>query len=135
MMNILENKYAFTNLKPKKPIILIVLLLLSILIFILLFKIKVYDNYQTKGYVSCNNSCTIKAFIPTDINYKEIAVNNKKVNYQVMSSEIKVDEQNLISYLELSIKVEAKVKEEEIVNLNFYYQKQRLITKLRNFMF
>lgn len=135
MMDLQENKQSFLMLKPKKPVLLIFLLLIFLIIFILSVNIKVYDNYQSKGYISCNNRCTLTTILPTDIDYNEIYIHNKKVNLELDSSTIKIDQEQYISYRELIFYVDDSYQDEQIVSVTFYYNKQRFIKKIKNLVF
>lgn len=135
MMFLTDNKYSFLKLKPQKTKTLLIIFLIIILLLILLIKVKVYDNFETKGYVFCDDSCTITAYIPTDIDYEEIYYKHQKLDYELLSKEVKVDEENLESYLELRLTSKENLRNGEIIRINFYYQKQRLISKVISLMF
>lgn len=136
MLDIFNNKISFLRLKPQKIFILI-LIFLIIFISLIIFMIKnsIYDNYQTKGYVTCEENCTIVTAIPSNIDFEIIYLNDKKLNYEIISKELKVDEENFISYYELKISCNRKLDDKEIVKLNFYYNKQRIIKKIKAKMF
>lgn len=135
MMFLTDNKYSFLNMKPQKTKILILIILILIFLLILLIKCKFYDNYETKGFVSCSDTCVITTYIPTNIHYEEIYYKHQLLDYQLLSKEIKVDEKNLESYLELRLATNENLRNGEIIRINFYYQKQRLISKIKNLMF
>ena len=61
-----------------------------------------------------------------EINIDEIVENN---------IENKVDEENLESYFKLTLSTTEALTNNEIVNLSFYYNKQRIITKIKEKMF
>lgn len=136
MLDIFNNKISFLRLKPQKIFILI-LFFLIIFISLIIFMIKnsIYDNYQTKGYVTCEENCTIVTAIPSNIDYNMIYLNDFKINYEIISKELKVDEENFISYYEMEISCDRKLNDKEIVKLNFYYNKQRIIQKIKAKMF
>lgn len=136
MVEIYNNKQAFLNKKPKGLFIVFLSLSLILLVLVILtYKIKIYDNYQTKGIVSCDVECLITVYIPTDISFEKIEINNKNIGYEIISQEIQIDEENFVSYYKLTLKTDYKLTNEEIINLNFYYNKQRIIKKLQTNMF
>ena len=106
--------------------------LLLLLISYLLISIKIYDNYQSKGYVE---NGLITSIIPSSLNFEEIYLNNKKVNYEIIEEIVKVDKETINSYKEITFKCSHNFKENEIINITFYYNKQRIITKLKNKIF
>lgn len=135
MNALLENKESLLNLKPKKLILLIIMTIIFLLLIIISTKTKVYDNYQTKGYVSCNNRCTLTTILPTDIGYEKMYLSNKKKDLELISSIVKVDEEQYVSYRELSFILDDTYQDGEIVKVNFYYNKQRLIKKIKDLLF
>ncbi len=135
MMNLQENKQSFLMLKPKKPILLIFLFLIFLSIVILFINVKVYDSYQSKGYISCNNRCTLTTILPTDIDYDEIYISNKKVNLELDSSTIKINKEQYVSYHELIFYIDDTYRDGQIISVTFYYNKQRFIQKIKNLVF
>ena len=100
------------------------------------YKKEIYDTYQTKGIVNCEDTCEIITAIPTNIiDFKEIMLNNNYLSYDLISKNLKVDETNYISYYELVLRTPLSLADGEIVDLNFYYNKQRIITKIKEKMF
>ncbi len=53
----------------------------------------------------------------------------------ILKKELKLDEENLISYFNLTIKPNLVLNNNEIINLNFYYNKQRIIRKIKEKIF
>lgn len=135
MNEMLDNKISFGYMRPKKPKIFWFIILLLILLIVLMIKVKVRDNYQTKGYVTCSDTCLITTYIPTNIDYQEIYLNNKKYNEKIVSQNLTVDKENIISYFELVLHSTNDFQDGEIIDVNFYYQKQRLIVKIKNLIF
>lgn len=136
MQEIFNNGQALLLKKPHKLWLLIINIV--IIIFLLLtymIKTTIFDNYQTKGYIICENDCYIRVAIPSNIAFKEIKLNNKKIDYEIINQELRLDEENLLTYLDLTIKLQEKLTDGEIINLNFYYNKQRIIFKLKDKMF
>lgn len=136
MLDLFNNKTAFLKKKPTIGLSIIIFLLF-ILLFLLAYvcKKEIYDNYQAKGIVSCNETCTITTAIPSNLNFEQITLNNKNLNYELISKELKVDQGNYTTYYEIILSTQESLLNNEIVNLNFYYNKQKIITKIKEKMF
>ena len=136
MIDVYNNKEAFIKLKPKGLFMIFIFLTLILLVlFISSFKIKMYDNYQTKGYVNNTGVKEITTFIPTNINIEKIQINNKVIDYKIIEKEVILDEENYISYLKIVFKTDTSYEDKSIVDLNIYYNKQRIIEKIKEKMF
>ena len=136
MLDLYNNKNAFLKKQPTIGFLIIIFIAFILLsIFIYMFKKEIYDNYQTKGIASCDKTCTITTAIPSNINFEQITLNNKNLDYQILNKELKVDEKNFISYYEITLLINKKLENNEIVTLNFYYNKQKIITKIKEKMF
>jgi len=135
MIEIFNNKEAFLKIKPKNLLITIISILIIFggLITVSI-KIKVFDNYQTKGYVTCENVCYVTTMVPSNIDYDLVYFNNKKINYKLVNKDLKVDQDSFISYYELQF-LTNEFQDKEIVEINFYYNKQRIIKKIKEKMF
>ncbi len=136
MVNMYNNKEAFIKLKPCKiglAIMIFVLFFISIIIGIS-FNFT-YNHVEAKGIVTCEQECLITTLIPSSISYEKIALNKNFINYEELEKELKVDKDNYISYYEITLKTDLELQDSEIVNLNFYYNKQRIILKILKMMF
>ena len=136
MLELYNNKYAFLKKKPSigfAAVIILILILLWLLIY--MCKKEIYDSYQARGVASCNDVCTITTAIPSSLNFEQIILNNKNLDYELISKELKIDEANYLSYYEITLSVKESLLDGEIVNLNFYYNKQKIITKIKEKMF
>lgn len=131
MVDILNNKESFLRTKPHMLCLILIILLSFIILLVLSIKIKVYDNYETKGIYTCNNECYLEVVVPSNIFYQEIEVNKKLVSFKVLSEDLEIDKDNMISYIKLKLDLDSTFKEQEIVDVNFYYNKQRIITKIK----
>ena len=127
---------TFIYLKPKK-IIWFWFLVLIIFSFLLtyLFNLSISDVYETKGYFECDNICKITSIVPEMIEPNEIKVNAKTIQYEDISYENMIDENNMQSYYKISILSEEKVLSPELVNIAFYYHKDKMITKVLEYLF
>ena len=135
MVNILNNKEAFLREKPKKMFLIIIIPSILLLLVVLITKFKVYDTYSTKGYSTCNDTCKIVVVIPSSLTFDKIYLNNEVAEYKIVNKQLEVDEENMVSYNKLIIETNKTFKDKEIVNVNFYYNKQRIITKIKEKMF
>ena len=136
MIDIFSNKEAFLRKEPKIGWIMIIISI-SILIIILIYisSRQIYDHYQTKGIVTCEHTCTITMNVPTEISFDQIALNNEYLDYEVVGKELKIDEDYFTTYYEYTLQTSMSLSTNEIVDLNIYYNKQRIITKIKNKMF
>lgn len=136
MLELFNNKTAFLK---KEPQIGWILILLIILILLCLLKFtcqkEIYDSYQTKGIVTCSDTCLITTAIPTTLNFEKLAMNHQNLDYEVISKELKIDEENYQTFYEITLSVKKDLTNHEVVDLNFYYNKQRIITKIKDKMF
>jgi len=136
MSDIYNNKEAFIKLKPKGLFtVFIFLTIILFALFISTFKIKIYDNYQARGYVNNDGITLITTFIPTNINVEKIQINNKNIDYEIIENEVIIDEENYLSYLKVVLKTDTSYENKSIVSINFYYNKQRLKEKIKEKMF
>ena len=137
MLDIYHNKEAFKKQKPFNFIYVVffIIIILALIIY-MIFKTEVYDHYEAKSYVTCTNLCTTSIAYPSNITYDFIQFNNKNITYQVDYEEIFIDEESLISFKKQSLTLlNNDFQDKEIITVNFYYHKQRLINKLLKLIF
>ena len=93
MLDLFNNKVAFLKSKPKISFYIIIFILLLFLgLIYYTYKKEIYDTYQTKGIVNCEDTCEIITAIPTNIiDFKEIMLNNNYLSYDLISKNLKVD--------------------------------------------
>ena len=136
MLDLFNNKIAFLKKEPKMGwffVLIIILILLSLLHYIC--KKEIYDCYQTKGIATCTDECILTSAIPTTIHFDHITMNQKNLDYEMISKELKIDEENYQTYYEITLSIKNNLSNNEIVDLNVYYHKQRLIIKIIDQMF
>ena len=73
--------------------------------------------------------------IPTNIDIQKIKFNNKYIKPNILSKTIEIDEKNVISYYLYNFANTYGLEDKEIVELNFCYNKQRLLKKIINSVF
>lgn len=136
MLDLYNNKQAFLRLRPKIGFIIVLIMLVMLLsLLIYICQKEIYDHYQTKGIATCHDSCIITTAIPSNLDFEQITLNNNYLNYEIKNKELKIDEENYQTYYELTLSTSLSLENNEIVDLNFYYHKQRIITKIKNKMF
>lgn len=134
MENLYQNKYAFLAKKPKN-LFLVIIFLVIFLIFILVvsLKVKVYDHYLTRGYVDCSDTCKLIVTVPTSINIEKVKIKNKYIKLNTLSKNIELDKERVISYYLYTF--DYGVIDKEIIELNFCYNKQRILKKFIDSIF
>lgn len=131
MVDIYSNKIAFLKLKPKKLFFLVFLFgAFILLLLIIAYKFETYDHLKTKGYAECGDACSIITYVPTSIPIKKMKLNNKDWNPTIIHKEIKIDEENIISYYRLAFSTNESFMDKEIVDIDIYYNKQRMLKKI-----
>lgn len=136
MLNIYNNKEAFLRIKPKVGFMAFIFMtIILVLLILFMYNKKVYNNFKTKGIVSCQEICEITTLVPTNINFQELKLNNKMVKFKITNKELTVDEQHYQTYYTITLNVAENLSDKEIVDLIFYYNKQRIITKIKEKMF
>jgi len=136
MLDIYHNKGAFLKEKPKNLFFISLLFVSFLLLFLVLsFKTETYDHYLTKGYVKCEGSCILTTFLPTNISYQKIKINDQDWSPIIIEKEVEISEENMMSYYRISFSMDNTFLDNEIVDLNFYYHKQRLLNKIWQKMF
>jgi len=136
MNKVVGNKEILLNMFPVRlfPLVLLMSISLSVLIYFCSIK-TMYNNYRTKGYVTCSDDCYITTMIPSDIDLDIIEINKKTVEYKVILKNLEVDTTSYESYYEINLSVSGNYMDKEIVNINFYYNKQRIIKKILDMIF
>ncbi len=130
MLEVFNNKSAFLKIKPKVGFILVIFMTSILLILIIyMFNTQVYDNLSTKGIISCENECQVITAVPSNIDFDKLKINKEEVLWELIGKELMVDEDNYLSYYTLTLIVEEEFNDKEIVDIDFYYNKQRIITK------
>ena len=128
-------KYILYYLKPPKLIIkdIIIITIIGIAIFIS-FKIDTYEKKEITGIYNCEEECKITF----PLNYKEIDLINQNsiIKYQDKKHKIKEYQKgepyldNGIAYEDIEITIDLET-DSKIVNLNIYYNKEKLFKKIK----
>jgi len=131
------NKYALLNIKIKYTWFLIVSLILSLTLIIVAYLTKCYDAYNGVG-VFKNHEIALNINVE-DINKvlesDFIKINNKRYKFSVLSiSDIQYNELAMTNYQTITIEVKEKYIENMYLEITFYSNKQRIITKIYNLL-
>lgn len=131
------NKYALLNIKIKYTWFLIVSLILSLTLIIVAYFTKCYDAYNGVG-VFKNHEIALNINVE-DINKvlesDFIKINNKRYKFSVLSiSDIQYNELAMTNYQTITIEVKEKYIENMYLEITFYSNKQRIITKIYNLL-
>ena len=100
------------SIKPKYGMFLDVILIISIGIIILAFKLKCYDVYFTNGYIECSDSCKISFSVDylkvnSIINMDKVKINKEnKDPRNIIVSDILLDENSKSNYQIISFEVD-----------------------------
>ncbi len=131
------NKNLLLNKKFKTKKILYMIFIFALLTSILLtVKIKTYDSLPLTGLITCKETCIIN--ITLDYSKIDILNNNPKIEY--LNKEYEIDNikynepylNNGIPFEDIEISSNINIKEERIINFKLLYNKQRIITKIKN---
>lgn len=135
MENLYQNKEAFLNKKPRNLFLIAIIFMVFIIFILLVFlKIEVYDHYLTRGYIECSDYCKAIVVVPTNIDIQKIKINNEYIKPIVLSKDIQIDEENVISYYLYNFQME-NVQDKEIIDFNICYNKQRILKKFIDSIF
>lgn len=123
------------EIKYHKKIYVFLILIIITILTLLSIKIYAYDTYLTYGvYDNClvvnvptNNSDSV-------LKGNYLQVDNKKYTYKVKNiSELQY--QNEINYQTYEIIIDEKYKTNEVKKITFFYNKEKIIKKIINFIF
>jgi len=136
-IDIFNNKYALLNFKQKYSLWLIISLLLFGLICFLTIYLKTYDSFKCSGlYLNKKISITVPSSETKNIIKSDyLKVDNKKYNFSIESvSEMEYDWVTNNSYQNIILTTSKSYIENEVLDITFYKNKQRIITKLFNLL-
>lgn len=132
-------KLLLLNQKPKKNLVIhLIFISLLITFLIIAYNYNTYDVYQTTGIMKCeNNDC----YITITMIYDKIDIlnQNPKIEYLNKIYDIKsitYEEpylNNNIAYQDLNITTNLQVNN-QIINFKILYNKQRIITKIKEIL-
>lgn len=129
------NYEKLLNIPYKSFRVFLIIMAISIIVFISVLNIKVYDVYNT--YAIYQNSHLI---LNIPINYSDTITNaeyfkidDEKYEFEVLSvSEILVDTNAMINYQEVIVSYDKVMPENTIVNVSIYYDQEKVLEKIKN---
>ncbi|MBQ6686974.1 MAG: hypothetical protein IJN03_00435 [Bacilli bacterium] len=135
--DILNNKYALLNLKLKYSGLIIISLILFLLLIFSSIYYKTYDSFKVSGII--HNTKIVITVFPNDINdivkSDFFKVNKEKYKFSVESiSEVEYDVNSNSFYQKVTLSTSGNFLDNEIVDLTFYKNKQRIINKVINLL-
>jgi len=133
----MNNYHSLLNIKYKYSIFNISILLIIFITLILLSVIFTYSSFKILGIynddqivisVPVENSDSVK-------NGTYLMIDNVKYDYRIIDiSPIK--EMNYVNYQDYNLKInDVSLKENEVVEITFHYNKQRIIKKIIDIIF
>lgn len=129
------NYEKLLNIPYKSFRVFLIIMAISIIVFISVLNIKVYDVYNT--YAIYQNSHLILNipinYSDTIINAEYFKIDDEKYEFEVLSvSEILVDTNAMINYQEVIISYDKVMPENTIVNVSIYYDQEKVLEKIKN---
>ena len=129
------NYEKLLNIPYKSFRVFLIIMAISIIVFISVLNIKVYDVYNT--YAIYQNSHLI---LNIPINYSDTITNaeyfkidDEKYEFEVLSvSEILVDTNAMINYQEVIVSYDKVMPENTIVSVSIYYDREKVLEKIKN---
>ncbi len=122
------------NIRCKKMIVVLFVLLFLIIVFVLSLKFKVHDTYKISGVYKERSIVLTVPLEKTDYvsNADYLYIDGNKYTYKVLSfGEIFVSD---IPYQEISIRPNKVLEENEVVEFTFYSNEEKVITKIIDFL-
>ncbi len=135
--NILENKYALLNLKPKYSFVIVFSILLFLLIIFFSIYYKTYDSFKVTG-TYLNNQISITLLSSDTKNIIEsdyLKIKNQKYKFSIQSiSQAEYEVITNTSYQKVALSTSGSFFDNEILEITFYKNKQRIISKIFNLL-
>ena len=127
------NKFQdLINLTPQNKLYSVVVII-TVIFMCYLFTVDIYTIFITKGYYKDNMLyMSIEYNDTSKVNDAVVmSINNDKVKFTINNiSEIKLDEYNLINYQDFIIDLDKQYKNNELLDIKMYYNKERVYKKL-----
>ncbi len=127
------NKFQdLINLTPQNKLYSVVVII-TVIFMCYLFTVDIYTIFITKGYYKDNMLyMSIEYNDTSKVNDAVVmSINNDKVKFTINNiSEIKLDEYNLVNYQDYIIDLDKQYKNNELLDIKMYYNKERVYKKL-----
>ena len=133
----MQYNYASLNyLTYKKHVLLIFLFIIIITSFVISFNTKAYSSYKTYGIYLDNHLYVDIPIDNSDAVKKGIYLKIDDQKYDIEIEEISdLQVEGNINYQTYSLKSFTEYKNNQVVEITFYYNKQRMIKKIINLIF
>ena len=127
------NKFQdLINLTPQNKLYSVVVII-TVIFMCYLFTVDIYTIFITKGYYKDNMLYMSVEYNDTSkVNDAVVmSINNDKVKFKINNiGEIKLDEHNLVNYQDYIIDLDKQYKNNELLDIKMYYNKERVYKKL-----
>ena len=129
------NYEKLLNIPYKSFRVFLIIMAISIIVFISVLNIKVYDVYNTYAIYQ-NNHLILNIpinYSDTITNAEYFKIDDEKYEFEVLSvSEILVDTNAMINYQEVIVSYDKVMPENTIVNVSIYYDREKVLEKIKN---
>lgn len=133
MNNIYNNYQKLLKIKHHNYFLLIVVITLISVFISYISNYKIYDKFNTYG-VYKNGAIILNVemeYSDTLFENNILKINKKEVDYEIVSLSDLLFDKN-INYQEVILKTKETYQENKILNLTFYYNKEKIFKKIIN---
>jgi len=137
LLDVNNQKFSLLNIKTKYNWLLLISFILFLFLLTASIGIKTYDSYKCIGIVD-NNQIIMKINrnnVKKVFDSKFLIIDNKKTKFSIQSvSELQYDEYSNENYQIVIISTSDNYLDNLALELTFYNNKQRIITKIINLL-
>lgn len=133
MNNMYNNYQKLLKIKHHNYFLLIVIITLISVFISYISNYKIYDKFNTYG-VYKNGAIILNVemeYSDTLFENNILKINKKEVDYEIVSLSDLLFDKN-INYQEVILKTKETYQENKILNLTFYYNKEKIFKKIIN---
>lgn len=136
LVKIMNNYVYLKNISYKNHLLLFILIEILLLFSLLSFNLKVYSTFTIYGVFQENGF-----LINIDLKNSDIITKGKRIKiddniYQYKIEKIsEVYSRDINNYQDYKIKVDLKLRENEVRKITFYYKKEKIIKKIIDYIF
>lgn len=128
--------YYLQNIKYKNNLFLIIFLGIFIIFIILSFFLESYSNFNTYGIYE-NGFIKVNILVENSdklILNNKMEINNNEYSYKIDNISNLLND-NYQNYQVYTLKTNINLKENEVVQITFYYNKEKIIKKILKIIF
>lgn len=131
------NYEKLLNIPYKTYALFISIILISIIVFIIILNIKVYDVYNTYAIFKDGN---LILYIPTTysdtlLNAEYYKLDEDKCDFNVLYvSEVLLDTTKMVNYQEVIIDIDKDLVDNAITNISIYYDLEKVLDKIKKLL-